>query len=109
MGPEVSHFSCGVASMLDGALLTWLWIVWAAITVAFIAVMIWKSIVGLREEDVVILDPAEDNLAAEQRETVAKVLRLVSWAKGFGFASLGILLLACGVSLVQALHGFGGG
>ncbi len=98
-----------VIPMLDGSLVSWLWILWAAITVAFVAVMIWKSIVGLKEEDVVILDPAEDNLANEQRETVARVQKLGTWAKGFGFAALGALVLACGASLVRALNAFGGG
>jgi hypothetical protein len=94
--------------MLDGSLLKWLWTLWAAITVGFVAVMIWKSIVGLKEEDVVILDPAEDNLAAEQRDTVARVQRLTIWAKGFGWTSLVVLVLTCGVSLYKALHAFGG-
>ena len=30
-------------------------IIWAAVTIAFVAVMIWKSFVGLREEDTLIL------------------------------------------------------
>jgi hypothetical protein len=89
-------------------MLTWLSILWAAVTLGFVVVMVWKALAGLKEEDVVILDPAEDALAAEQRETVAKVQRLTVWAKAFGFASLALLILVCGISLARALHGFGG-
>ncbi len=92
-----------------GSMLTGLWVLWAAITLAFIVVMIWKSLVGLKEEDVVILDPAEDSLASEQKITVARVERLALWAKGFGFTSLAVLILTCGLSLYRALHAMGGG
>ncbi len=95
--------------MLGNTFLTWLWILGAAIGLAFIVVMIWKSIVGLKEEDVVILDPAEDNLANEQRDTVARVQRLAVWAKGFGFTALAVLIVAGGLSLYTALHAFSGG
>ncbi len=91
-----------------GSMLTGLWVLWAAITLAFIVVMIWKSLVGLKEEDVVILDPAEDSLASEQKITVARVERLALWAKGFGFASLAVLILTCSLSLYRALHAMGG-
>jgi amino acid transporter len=90
--------------MLGSSAVTWLWILGAAGTVAFIVIMIWKSIVGLKEEDVVILDPAEDNLAAEQRETVAKVERLAFLAKTFGFTTLAILVVASILSLYHALR-----
>ena len=89
-------------------LMTTLVLIWAAVTVAFVAVMIWKSLVGLREEDVVILDPVEDRQAAEQRETVAKVERLTSWAKGFGIASAGLLVLTGVLWLYQGLKSYTG-
>ena len=88
------------------SLFTLSWIVWAAITVAFIAVMGWKTILGLREEDVVILDPAEAKQASEQRQIVAAVERLTSWAKITGFTSLGLLLVLLAVWTYQTLiHG----
>ncbi len=76
-----------------GASMLWLWILWAAVTLCFGVVMIWRSLAGLKEEDVVILDPAEAKQADEQRETIAKVMRLTRWAKGFGYSSLALLLI----------------
>ncbi|MGD0496952.1 MAG: hypothetical protein ABSC23_00795 [Bryobacteraceae bacterium] len=90
-------------------MLTWISILWAAVTLGFVVVMIWKALAGRKEEDVVILDPAEDGMAAEQQQTVAKVRRLTVWAKAFGFTSLGLLVLVGGISLFRALHAFSGG
>src|SRR5690349_25135767 len=88
--------------MNDASLLNMLLVVWAAVTAAFLAVMTMKALTGWKEEDVVILDPAEERLAAEQRVIVAKVERLTRWAKCFGFASLALLLTAGGVWFYRA-------
>jgi hypothetical protein len=77
--------------------------VWVPITAVFIALTIWKVLVGLKEEDVVILDPAEASQAAEQQQVIAKVQRLNSWMKVFGLASLVLFLAGGGVWLYQGL------
>jgi hypothetical protein len=79
------------------SLLTWLLIVWGAITLAFIGVMGWKSLIGLREEDIVVLSQAEARLVEDQQQLIVKIERLTRWAKTFGFASLGLLLVMGGV------------
>ncbi len=81
-------------------------IVWAAVTVALVAVMIWKSVAGLKEEDTLILSEGEAHLAAEQREIIAKVERLASWAKILGIASGVLLLLAGGIWIYPGIAGF---
>jgi hypothetical protein len=75
------------------SLFTLLWIVWAAITLAFVCVWAWKSVLGTREEDVIILSEGEAARAAEQKEIIAKEQRLVLWAKISGFSSAGLLLV----------------
>jgi hypothetical protein len=94
--------------MSSSLLLTPLLVVWIAVTVVFVAVMFWKSLVGLKEEDVVILDPAEDRQAAEQQQTIARVERLASWAKRFGIASAALLVLTGGLWLYQGIRSFNG-
>jgi hypothetical protein len=74
------------------SLFTLLWIIWGAITVAFLCIFAWKSLLGTREEDVVYLGPAESSRATEQQQIVAKELKLIFWAKITGFTSLGLLL-----------------
>jgi hypothetical protein len=90
------------------SLLTLITILWAAITAVFVGVMTWKSLVGLREEDVVILDPAEAKLAEEQQQLVIRIERLTRWAKTFGFASLGLLLVVGGVWAYRGYLAFNG-
>jgi type III secretory pathway lipoprotein EscJ len=95
--------------MTGAAVLTVSWMAWGAVTAVFVALMIWKSLVGLKEENIVVLDPAEDKQAAEQQAIVAKVQRVTAWAKGFGFASGALLLLAGSVWAYRGYLAFTGG
>ena len=95
--------------MFAVSFLSLLLIVWAAVTLALVAVMIWRSLAGMKEEDVVVLDPIEDKQAAEQQQIIAKVERLTSWAKGLGFTSLALLLVAGGIWLYQGIVAFNTG
>jgi hypothetical protein len=95
--------------MTGAGVLTVSWIAWGAVTTVFVALMIWKSLVGLREENIVVLDPAEDKQAAEQQAIVAKVQRVTAWAKGFGFASGALLLVAGSVWAYRGYVAFTGG
>ena len=95
--------------MLSGvSLFTLLLITWAIVTLAFLTVMAWKSLIGLREEDVVILDPAEFKQAEDQQQLVARIERLTRWAKTFGFASLTLLLIVGGVWAYRGYLAFNG-
>ena len=88
---------------MSASLLKVILIVWTPITAAFIVLTIWKILVGLKEEDVVFLDPAEASQAAEQERVIAKVQRLDSWVKAFGLASLVLFLAGGGLWLYQGL------
>jgi len=79
---------------------------WAAVTVAFVAVMIWKSFAGINEEDTLILSGVEAKAAVEQQEIIARVERLASWAKILGIASLVLLLLAGGIWIYPGIVAF---
>jgi len=90
------------------SLFTLLLVLWGAVTLAFLAVMAWKSLIGMREEDVVILDPAESHLVAEQQHVIATMLRLTRWAKTFGFASLGLMIVVGGIYAYKGYLAFNG-
>ena len=90
------------------SLFTLLLVIWGAVTVAFLAVMAWKSLVGMREEDVVILDPAEAQWASEQQHVIATMMRLTRWAKTFGFASLGLMIVVGGIWAYRGYLAFNG-
>jgi hypothetical protein len=95
--------------MLSASFVNGLMLVWAAVTVGFIGVMIVKSLTSMKEEDVVILDPNEAHLAAEQAQLVAKVEHLTSWAKRLGFTSLGLLVVVGSVWAYRAVIAFNTG
>jgi hypothetical protein len=80
--------------------------VWAVVTAAFVAVMIWKSFVGLKEEDTLVLSAGEAKEAVQQQEIIARVERLASWAKVLGIASLVLLLLAGGIWIYPGIVAF---
>ncbi len=94
--------------MFGVSLFTVLLIAWAIVTLAFITVMAWKSLVGLREEDIVILDPAESKLAEAQQELLVRIEHLARWAKAFGFASLLLLAVVGGVWAYRGYLAFSG-
>ena len=82
--------------MSGASLLTFLEVVWAAVTVAFVALMTWKTFAGMREDDVVILDELEASQADAQRKLIAKLEKITAYVKGFGLASL-VLFVVTGV------------
>lgn len=95
--------------MSGASFLTLSWIAWGAVTAVFVVLMIWKSLVGLREDNVVILNPAEARQASDQQVIVAKVQRVTAWAKGFGYLSLALLLVAGGILAYRGYQAFNGG
>lgn len=78
--------------MGGASILSVLLIIWAGVTLVFGALMMWKYLVGMREDNMVILDANEAAMAAEQQEITAKVQRIGGLAKIFGFLSLALLL-----------------
>jgi len=86
-----------------GSLIKPLLIVWGAVTAAFAVVLVWKSLAGFREADVVILDAVEDKQAREQRQTIALMESLNTWVKILGIASLVLILIVAGLSVYSNL------
>ncbi|MCE5308231.1 MAG: hypothetical protein LLG20_11380, partial [Acidobacteriales bacterium] len=76
-------------------------IIWAGITVVFIGLLIWKNFTGVLEEDQLFLDPVAQEQEKEQRRLITKVQRITAWAKGFGVASVALLLIIAGIWMYQ--------
>jgi len=81
-------------------------LVWGIVTCVFIGLLIYRSIVGMREEDQLYLDSTV--LEGQQKEIVARLDRISPYTKGFGWASAGLLRLIAGYSMYPAFNHFQG-
>ncbi len=92
--------------MDSASLLRLLLMVWIVPTAVFVMVMIWRSLVAAREEDILFLDPVEDKQAAEQKQIVDRVVKLTSYARISGILSAILLLAVFGVWIYRGLRNF---
>jgi len=81
-------------------------IAWGVITVTFIALCIYRSYLGLREEDQLFLEKGEERMAREQQELIAKLQRLSKPIMILGVISGLLLLVIAGVAINDALKNF---
>ena len=64
-------------SVFQGPML-YLLIVWGIVTIAFIVLIIWRSLLSSHEDDQMFLDSAQAPMEREQRELIGKIDRLVA-------------------------------
>jgi uncharacterized membrane protein YhfC len=85
------------------SLLTWLLIVWAILTVVFVSLLIYRSMIAMHEEDQLYLSRGEAALAREQEQRVAKLSKLRPYLAALGTISGVLLLVIAGMWLYQGL------
>jgi hypothetical protein len=87
---------------LTGPLL-YLLIAWGVVTGIFLILLLRRSLLASHEDDQIFLDAAQEHMAREQRELVAKIDALSKPIMGLGILA-GVLLLAlAGMWLYPAL------
>jgi len=87
-------------------LLTYLLVVWGAVTAVLVFMLIYRSLLENKEEDQLFLDAAEEHLAREQREIIAKLTKLERPITWLGVLSGALLLVIAGVWVWQGLQSF---
>jgi hypothetical protein len=94
-----------VESLLTGPTL-WLLIVWGVVTAIFLLLIAWRSVLSSHEDDQIFLDAAEEHMAKEQRELVAKINSLSRPIMTSGITAGVLLLLIAGIFVYHGLKNF---
>ncbi len=81
-------------------MLTYVFVVWALITAALAGLAIYRGTISMKEEDQIFLDKAEDHLAREQQELVARADRLSRPITALAVAS-GVIFVVMAVMWVR--------
>jgi len=81
----------------------YLLIAWGIATAIFVILFIWRSVLSSHEDDQIFLDAAEEHMAREQRELVAKITSLSRPLIITGVLSGALLLLAGGLWIYEGL------
>jgi hypothetical protein len=92
-------------SQLHGLVLYQL-IAWGIATAVFLLLFIRRSVLSSHEDDQIFLDAAEEHMAKEQRELVAKIDKLSRPLMVTGILSGVLLLLAGGLWIYEGLKNF---
>jgi hypothetical protein len=91
-------------TLLTGTML-YMVIAWGIVTAVFIVLFIWRSVLSSHEDDQIFLDAAEEHMAKEQRELVAKINSLSRPLLGTGIIAGVLLLVIAGMLLRPGLKG----
>jgi len=72
-------------------------IVWGIVTALYFVLFLYRSIVGLKEEDTLYLSAGEARLEAQQREVMKQITRLDGYSHWLGYAALALTVLLAGM------------
>ena len=89
--------------LLSVSLVFGMLVAWLVVTAIFIALWIRRAMLGLREEDVLYIDPGEDRLLREQREVSGEIERLRPYLVGSLVAAIVLGLATFGAWVYQQL------
>ena len=92
-------------TILQGPFL-YLLIVWGLITAVFLVLLLRRTLLASHEDDQIFLDSAEEHMAKEQRELVAKIDALSRPIMGTGIVAGVLLLVITGLWLYSGLKNF---
>jgi len=90
---------------MGGSLITSLLMVWAVITVILAALLIYRSIVSVKRDDQLFLDPAEAGFESEQKQILGKLDRIKPMILVLSVASVGLLVVIIGVWVYLGITG----
>ena len=85
------------------SLLSALWVFWSSITVALAGLLIYRSLVAMKEEDQLFLDPAEWQLERDQRAILTRLHKLTPLIRTLAVVSAALLALIAGIWIYRGV------
>jgi hypothetical protein len=86
------------------SLLTVLTVAWATVTLILAVLVAYRSLVGFKEEDTLVLSFGESNLQEEQKQVQARLHHLRPFILGFGWASAALLAIIAGIWIYRGIE-----
>lgn len=71
--------------------------IWGVVTIAYFALFLYRSLVGMKEEDTLYLSVGEERMAAQQRVVMKRIYKLDAYSKKIGYAALAMTVLLTGM------------
>ncbi len=84
----------------------YLLIAWGIVTAIFLILLIWRSLLESHEDDQLFIDAAEEHMAKEQRDLIARINTLSRPIMASGVAAGGLLLVIAGLWLYTGFKNF---
>jgi hypothetical protein len=79
-------------------------IAWGAVTAVLVVLIIYRSLISMKEDDQLFLGAGEASLEQEQREVIARLQRLAPFMKGLSIASAALLAVMAVYEGVTQFH-----
>ena len=71
--------------------------VWGAVVIVYLALFLYRSVVGMKEEDTLYLSVGEERMAAAQKEVMKRIMKLESYTHKAGYAALAMSVILAGM------------
>jgi len=79
---------------------------WVVVTVVYGALLGYQHFLSSKEDDQLLLEPSDSGLEKEQRRIMSRLSRVSPYSRGFGFASLALLLVILGFWIYRGYKAF---
>jgi hypothetical protein len=72
-------------------------VVWGGVVVLYFVLFLYRSIVGMHEEDTLYLSAGEARLEAQQREVMKQITKLDAYSRKLGIAASAMTVILAGM------------
>ena len=71
--------------------------VWGAVVIVYLALFLFRSVIGMKEEDTLYLSVGEERMAAEQRVIMKRINKLDGYSRKIGYTALAMSVVLAGM------------